>query len=58
MDSEPPIRSATPAKPIRAVLVRCRQCGERIAIEELPRRNLAARVLCVDCSFDDIPHTD
>jgi len=34
---------------------RCSQCGERLARD---RRTWAVRTLCVDCAFDDLPHTD
>jgi len=36
---------------------RCSQCGELLARD---RRtwDVAGRAFCVDCAFDDIPHTD
>jgi hypothetical protein len=58
MNTEAPVISARPTKPIKPAFVRCRQCGERIAVEHLPKRDLSAPVLCVDCAFDDMPHTD
>ncbi len=59
MDTKPPPTSVTrPTKPLRLVLQRCAQCGEIIHIEQLSGRTLRPPVLCVDCAFDDIPHTD
>jgi hypothetical protein len=56
IDTQAPPIAGKPTKPIKSA--KCAQCGERIPLEHLPRRALTGRVLCVDCAFDDIPHTD